>query len=276
MPSTRAPSSACVRLSGASCQVFPERAEPVFGGDAEYARAVLRYAGREAGAERYQRQVGNSFITMGEALLAGLPGALPEQDMVLLACHAPDLFHHEVAGCYLAERLPGTPVPCSVGSQGPGSVFTALRIADGLCQLGELGRGLLFGYDQNAVLWNPRHPARDLPDAAVLLQFGARGDVAVTCLDEVPAGPQGLGAAAVFQAARERSPGVPAVVGHSLWDQLDGQAGPGVTPATGLWSTGVWAHLARCWPLREPVLVADYDPGGQRVYLALLVPEDAP
>jgi hypothetical protein len=276
MPPTRAPSSACVRLSGASYQVFPERAERAFGVDAEYTRAVARYAGREAETGQFQRQAGNSFITMGEALLTGLPGPLPEQDAVLIAYHSPDLFLHEVAGCYLAERLPGAPVPCSVGGQGPGGVFTALRIADGLCQLGELDRGLLFGYDQNAVLWNPAHPAGDRPDAAVLLRFGARGDVAVARLDDVPAGPPGPGAGEIFQAAREWSPGAPAIVGHGLWAELDGQAGTGVTPAAELWSTGVWAHLARCWPLQEPVLVADYDPGGQRVYLALLVPEEAP
>lgn len=275
MPLARA-RPAGLHLSGVAYRVFPERTQPVFGVAPPLARALIEQFGRAADLESYLSSTGNTFIVMSEAVLAGLPGELPEQDVVLLAYHAPDLYRNEVAGYYLAQRLPGGPVPCSVTGQGPGGVFTALRIASGMCALGELGRGILFGYDQNAVVWESRHPSHAWPDAAVVLQFGPCGNAAVAELEEVPAGADGPAPAAVLAKALGRHPGARAVAGAGLWAELSGFKKRRVEPAAGLWSTGVWASLAGLWPVQETVLLADYDPVGRRVYTAVLVPDGGP
>jgi hypothetical protein len=280
------------RLAGIHCLTFPERAHPIFAVASELARALAEHAGRGADLESCQRETGNSFIAMSEALLAGLPGNLARQDVVMLAYHSPDLYRNEVAGCYLAQRLPGGPVPWSVTGQGPGGMFTALRIADSMCRLGELNRGVVFGYDQNATLWGPPGPAHAKPDAAVLLEFGSvgsggsqgwqdRGGAVVERVVEVRAGPGGPSPAEILGVALGQSPAARAIVGLGLWSALDGAGrdagrydGDRVEPATDLWCLGTWAGLARLWPVTRPVLLADYDQVGRRVYTALLIPED--
>jgi hypothetical protein len=267
-----------VQLSRVVHRVFPERAQPVYDMDAALARALIEQFGRAGEADAYLAGTGNSFIAMSEALLAELPGGLDDLDAVLLAYHAPDLFKSDVAGCYLAGRLPGTPVPCALAAPGPGAPFLALRVADGLCRLGELNRGVLFGFDQNAVVWEAEHPAHDRPDAAVLIQLGARGEAAVAELDEAEAGgPGDPSPARVLAEVMDRHPAALVVAGAGLAAELGGlDDGGRVETVPGLWSTGVWAGLARRWPLQQPVLLADYEPAGARLHTALLVPASRP
>jgi hypothetical protein len=270
-----------VQLSRVVHRVFPERAEPVYNMDAALARTLIEQFGRDSELDTYLASTGNSFIAMSEALLAGLPGGLPDLDAVLLAYHAPDLYKSDVAGCYLAGRLPGTPVPCALAAPGPGAPFLALRVADALCRLGELTQGVLFGFDQNAVVWEAEHPSHSRPDAAVLIQLGARGEAAVAELDEAEAGgPGDPTPARVLAGVMDRHPAALVVAGAGLAAELDGPDGPGdggrVETVPGLWSTGVWAGLARRWPLRQPVLLADYEPVGARLHTALLVPASRP
>jgi hypothetical protein len=272
----RAPRGAArLRLSGIVHRVFPERHDRVFAMKPELARALVEHFGHGAEAETYLAGTGNSFITMSEGLLDELPEP-PVAEVVLLAYHSPDLYRSEVAGCYLAQRLPGAAIPSSVTGPGPGAMFQALRLAEGMCRLGELDQGVLFGYDQNAVVWEAEDPAHRRPDAAVLLRLGARGELAVAELADVPAGvPDAPSLARALTDALDRHPDARVLVGAGLAAALGGlPPGRVVETVTELWSTGVWAAVARLWPLREPVLLADFEPVAGRLHTALLVPED--
>ena len=263
-----------VHVSRVVHRVFTERTQPVFGIDAELARILIEAVGRGGEADAYLASMGNSFISMSEALLSELPGELPNLDAVLLAYHSPDLYRSDVAGCYLASRLPGTPVPCSVAAPGPGAAFLALRVADGMCRLGELNWAALFGYDQKLAGWEIAGPARSWPDTAVFLQLGACGGAAVAELDELAAGGPGDPAPArALAEVLDRHPQARVVAGAGLAVEMDGLGSDDrVETVTMPWCTGVWDSVARRWPLRQPTLLADYEPAGGRLYTALLVP----
>jgi hypothetical protein len=276
------PGTAGLGLSGIVHSVFRERTQPLFALDARIVPEMLRAYGSAADPGDFLARTGTGFTAMSEALLARRPGPLPETDAVLLAYETPDLYHPGVAGCYLSQRLPGAPVPCSVADQGPGAVFTALRIADGMLRLGELARGAaLFAFDQNAAVHPAAEVAEDRPDAAVLLWLGATGEATVAELDEVcTAGPDGPTPAQALAAAMDRHPGARVLAGAGLAVQLgDGRIDNPAdsrrieTAAPGASCTGVWAALARLWPLREPVLLADHHAPGDRFHSCLLVPE---
>lgn len=162
---------------------------------------------------------GSLVDSTGEALLA----VLPDLDVVLLASRA---------GCQVARR--GT---SSTVSQTGG--FAALRIADGLCRRGELGRGALFVHEGAA---------------AVVLRLGVSGEVAVTELDEVRALSPSLALADVLY----RHPGIRVCAGPALARRL---AGTPYADRLETASDGVWAALARMWPVRDRVLLADYQGG---------------
>ncbi len=156
----------------------------------------------------------------GEALLA----VLPDLDVVLLASGRT---------CQVARRG----APASVTSASP---FGALRIADGLCRRGELGRGALFVHDGPAV---------------VVLRLAAAGEVAVTELDE------SLGARTPSLAVADllyRHPGIRVCAGVELARRLAGTPYEDRVEAA---ADGVWAGLARMWPVRDRVLLADYSAG---------------
>lgn len=162
---------------------------------------------------------GSLVDSTGEALLA----VLPDLDVVLLASRA---------GCQVARRGASSTVT-------PAGGFAALRIADGLCRRGELGRGALFVQEGAA---------------AVVLRLGVAGEVAVTELDEVRAMTPSLALADVLY----RHPGIRVCAGPALARRLAG------TPYVDRLETadgGVWAALARMWPVRDRVLLADYQAG---------------
>jgi len=240
------------------------------------AREMIESFGRGDELESFLARNGTGFITMSEALLAGVGEPLPELDAVLLAYHSPDLYYSDVAGCYLSQRLPGSPIPCSVSAPGPGAVFTALRIADGMCRLGELDRGALFAYDQNAVLWDANDAARDKPDSAVLLTLGADGEVAVGELDEIRVDGPG-GPVRALADVLDRHRGIRVVAGAGLAAELEGTPyADRVESVPELWCTSAWAGLAALWPLTEPVLVADYQPVGTSFHSCVLSPGETP
>lgn len=163
---------------------------------------------------------GSLADSTGEALLA----VLPDLDVVLLASRE---------GCRVARRGASS----SVAQAG---AFAALRIADGLCRRGELGRGALFVHEGAA---------------AVVLRLGVVGEVAVTELDEVHAAhTPSLALADLLY----RHPGIRVCAGPTLARRLAG------TPYEDRLETaddGVWAALARMWPVRDRVLLADYQAG---------------
>lgn len=278
-----------VRLSGLVHLDFRERTQPLFAMDPALAGEIVRARGQaDSDLERLRDATGNTFIAMSEALLARADGReQADLDAVLLAYEVPDLYHAGVAGCYLSQRLPGAPVPCSVAEQGPAAMFTALRIADGMCRLGELRNGALFCFDQNAPVWEHDDAVQARPDSAVLIGLGAGGDVdeadetdevTVAELTEIrtgePGDPTPRQALDRLLAAH---PGVRVVIGQALAGELRA-AGQPVPPgveeaAPDHWCTGVWAVLAREWPVREAVLVADSYPVAGRVYGCLLVRE---
>jgi hypothetical protein len=269
-PAAGRPGTTGLHLSRIVHRVFPERPLPVFRLRPDLSRVLIASFGRGAETDAHLARTGNGFVPMSEALLEDLGGPAPEADAVWLAYHAPDLYHADVAGCWLAQRLPGSPVPCSVARPGPAAAFTVLRIASGMCRLGELDRGVLIACDQNAVVWEEDDPAHLMPDAAALLELGPAGDVRVDEVEEAPGpGP----AAAVVAALLDRHPGTRLLAGACLAAALAGtpQAAR-VEAAPQLWGTSVWAGLARRWPLAEPLLVADRDPVGGAVHSCLLTP----
>lgn len=213
-----------VRLSGIVHRAFPERAL-----DGEQAR-------RQIGPESFVDGPG-----AGEALL----GLLPELDAVMLASADPD--DPAAAGCQVARRCPGAPVR-SATRPGPGAAFAALRIADGLCRRGELNRGALFVHEQ----------AARQPGVAVVLRLGTTGEVAITGLEESPAA---LTPTLALADVLYRNPGIRVLAGEGLAERLVG------TPYADRVETvpgcaGVWTCLARVWPVRSRVLLADYQPSG--------------
>ncbi len=264
------PSAVGIRISGVVCNTFQERREPLTGWSEQSMREVLQASGREDELEAVLSRRGNSFIAMSEDLLGRVGSPSPEADVVFLAYQTPDLFHSDVAGCYLTERFSGSPVPLSITGQGPGAAFTALRVADVMWRLGELRRGALFAYDQNATMWEEDQQVRSLPDSAVLLLLGANGARVEELTERTASDPT-----AVLKETLGRHPREPALVGRALLDKLGGAASyRRVVPAprTHLF-TGVWMLLARLWPLTGPVLMADFDPCAERLYCCRLVPE---
>lgn len=281
------PRAGGLRLTGIRHRVFPDRPQPLIGYEVELAQEVLSAFGRGDELQDFLDRTGNSFIAMSEALLEGrvgssgdavlevdaVPGldAAPDFDSVLLAYRTPDLYHSEVAGCYLSHRLPGAAVPCSIAEQGPGAPFTALRIADAMWQLGELKRGALFAFDQNGAAWDADEARQSRPDAAVLIEFGGAapaGAARVAELTETRAGDTGLPSLALMLTdAVARHPGVRALIGAELAAELR------LSGHDDLWGTALWAALARLWPIREPVLLADFHSVGGVFHSCLLVPD---
>ncbi|WNI18953.1 hypothetical protein [Actinacidiphila sp. ITFR-21] len=265
-------------MSGIVHEVFGERTQPLIGGDVQLAHDMLKAYGRGDEFESFLARSGNGFIAMSDALLAKLPEPLPELDAVLLAYQSPDLYYSDVAGCYLAQ-LPGSPVPCSVAEQGPGAVFTALRIAAGMTALGELRHGALFVYDQNGAVWEADEEVQARPDAAVMIRLDAEGDLLVTELTEVRTREAGdLSPAQALERALAGHAGVRALIGPVLAAEVAGSPVADRVEAASpdAWCTGVWAELGRVWPVAEPVLIADYDRAGGRFHSCLLVPDGRP
>lgn len=273
-PAAGSPSAGGIRISGVVCNAFQERREPLAGWSEQSMREILQAGGCEDELESVLSRYGNSFIEMSEDLLRRVGTPLPAADVVFLAYQTPDLFHSDVAGCYLTERFSGSPVPLSITGQGPGAAFSALRVADVMWRLGELRRGALFAYDQNAAMWAEEQEVQSLPDSAVLLLLGPSGGASVGELTEQAAPDP----AAVLRQTLGRRPTERALVGRALLDSLGGLAShPSVLPVprTHLF-TSVWMSLARLWPLTEPVLMADFDPCAERLYCCRLVPEAQP
>jgi hypothetical protein len=278
---TRPATDRGLRMSGLRARSFPDPVQPLLGWTSEVALDVLLDCLVGVGEDDLRAARGTSMIAMSEALLDD--GDLPdvsEFDTVLLAYPEPDLYHAEVAGCWLSDRLPGAPVPAALAQSGPGAVFTALRVADGLAWLGDLRRGMVLGFDQNAVT-RLRDAGHTEPDAAVLLLVGPDGDLAVREIGDEPldsAGPD----PATLAGRLARMTGETAA-GHlilgaglaaaapALIAVLGDQSRVSIAPASGC--TGVWTALAQLTPMTEPVLLADVDPIGRRLHHCLVVPE---
>lgn len=221
---------------------------------------------------------GHSFVSMSEDLLtarAAAAGPLPALDHVLLAYQTPDLHVADAAGCYLTERCPGQPQSLGVSEQGAGAPFTALRVADALVRGGALVRGLLFVLDQTSPLREPGQLPDVHRDTGVVLDIGAAGDVELLGSGHVPTDRPALALAEV----RARHGDVPVVVGTALAAclPLKDLLAPGLSVAPADHAvTSAWFALAARWPLRGPVLLADYDRYAGGLYTACLAPVGAP
>jgi hypothetical protein len=280
---TAPPVAAGVRVSGIVHRVFPDRAQPLIAWDIgtdDSARDFTLAYGITGELREISERTGNGFISMSEALLSQLAEPVPELDAVILAYHSPDLFHADVAGFYLSQRLPGSPIPWSVAEAGPGAPFTALRIIDGMRRLGELDRGALFIFDQNAAMSEPGDTVSAMPDAAVLLMVGGTGGVVFSDFIDTrtsgPGDPTAASALAAALAGHGAGAGPCAVLaGAGLAAALAGTAlaDHAQVADADAQSTGVWAALASRWPIAEPVLVADHDPVGGMFHSCLLWPE---
>src|SRR5262249_51745452 len=131
---------------------------------------------------------GHSFSGMTGDLLSDLDEPLAELDLVVLAYQTPDLHVAEAAGCYLAHRCPGGPASFAISGPGPGSAFTALKVADSMYRCGVLGAGVLFVLDQTTPIREPGTRWDSQSDAAVLVHLGGHGQVEVHEVIETAAG----------------------------------------------------------------------------------------
>jgi hypothetical protein len=124
------------------------------------------------------------------------------------------------------------------------------------------------------------------PDAAVLIEFGRAapsradgGAARVAELADVRAGDTGFPSPArVLEETLARHPDARVLIGAELAAELQvGPQGAELSSAelssAELWSTGLWAALAQLWPIREPVLLADYHAVGGVFHSCLLVPD---
>lgn len=235
-----------MHLGAVTCEVRRQRPRHrVAAADRRATADVLRANGLPADLDRGN---GHSFRSLTEGLLDRL-GDRP-LDLVLLAHQDPDLPTREVAGCYLAHRCPGDPLPLSVTGQGTGAAFTALRLAAAMHAAGELTAGAVFVLDRASWV----DSATD--DAAVLLQVGDRshGGAVLHVVDEIGTDDP---ATAVAAAA-------------TWYDCTTVLTGPGVARPGGHGDTGVWVSLAGAWPLCGRTLLADHDPDSGRLHLCVL------
>lgn len=273
-PGAAASAGLGICLSGVIGTTFGDRREPLYCGDVQIAQEMLEANGLGHELEGRLSHRGNSFIAMGEDLLRQAGDPAPRADAVVLAYQQPDLHTPDVAGCYFADRLAGSPVPLSIDEQGPGAAFTALRVIDAAFRLGELRSAALFAIDQNAAIWEEDAEVQKLPDSAVLLLLAATGAARVAEITELATADP----AAALAALLRRRPGARALVGASMLGRLGDLAeDERIVPASGSHLfTAAWMSLARLWPLAGPVIVTDFHDYTSRLYTCLLVPRERP
>jgi hypothetical protein len=265
-----------VRLRRPAMRVFAPNGRPApTATELLYMTDYLAEFGMAPDLDLYARGGGYSFIRMCEALLDGLPEELPTMDAAVLAYHLPDLQVIEVAGCYLAGRLPGSPAVFSVSGQGVGAPFTALRVLECLRRSGALADGAVFVLDQTTAPYpdSGTHGGA-VRDCALLLRTGPDdGDagVALDFLDECPVDDP----APVLEALARRHPHSRILAGQTLAARLDPDLRARLDivdgPAHHL-CTSAWAALAEHWPREGYTVVADYDPHAGRLFQAGLRP----
>jgi hypothetical protein len=261
-----------VRLSGLTVRVYRDRREHDFyNRDEQTTVALLRAHGLAPDMSIVDQWRGHSYAAMTGDLLADRSTPLPDLDLVVLAYHTPDLHVAEAAGCYLAQRCPGEPTSFAISQQGPGSAFTALRVADSMCGFGALRAGAVFVLDQTTPVCEPGTPWQQQADAAVLVEVGTEGPVELYELAETATADPVLG----LGEAIARRPVDTIVVGVTLGALLTGEvlADPRlVVGPTGHSCTSAWVALAEQWPLNGPALLADYDPHAGRLHFGWLGP----
>jgi hypothetical protein len=259
-----------VRLSGLTAGVYPGRREVRYTvHQRRIAQDLLVAFGRTAADSSADTWRGHSFVSMTEDLITARPAPLPVLDHVLLAFQTPDLHVGEAAGCYLSERCPGNPQSLGLSEQGAGAPFTALRVADAMVRSGALNRGLLFVLDQTSPLTEPGEVPDINRDAGVMVDIGGTGDVELVESTHVRTDRPAPALAEV----RDRNVDVPVIVGTALAAclPLPDLLASTVAPADYA-GTSVWFALAALWPLRGPVLLADYDRYAGGLYTARLDP----
>jgi hypothetical protein len=229
---------------------------------------LLRAYGRDPGGVDFADWRGHTFRSMSEELLAHCPVPVPELDLIVLAYQTPDLHVAESAGCYLAERCPGTPVPFAVSEQASGAPFTALRVAGAMHRDGALRAGAVFVLDPTTPVndGDPRSvAARDC--AALLLVGGDRGPT-VESIQDSPCPDAATGLRSL------RGPAT-TIVGTALARALPSSTVDGSCVVAGppdALCASAWIALAGRLPLDGPVLVADYDPYARRLYSCVVRP----
>ncbi|GAB3465394.1 hypothetical protein [Actinophytocola sediminis] len=267
-----APALGGVRLSGLTAGVYPGRREYRYSAHQQRIATDLLVAfGRDGADQAAESWRGHSFVSMTEDLLTARPAPLSELDHVLLAYQTPDLHVGEAVGCYLTERCPGHPQSLGVSEQGAGASFTALRVAGAMARAGALRQGLLFVLDQTSPLTEPGEVPDTRRDAGVVVDLGAGGDLELVESGHVRTDRPAPELATV----RERHRGLPVIVGTALAAclPLPDRLADGVTVAPADHAiTSVWFALAALWPLRGPVLLADYDRYAGGLYTARLDP----
>lgn len=259
-----------VRLAGLTAGVYPGRREVRYTThQRRIAQDLLASFGRDERDASADTWRGHSFVSMTEDLITARPTPLPDLDHVLLAFQTPDLHVGEAAGCYLTERCPGHPQSLGLSEQGAGAPFTALRVADAMVRSGALNRGLLFVLDQTSPLGEPGAEPDIHRDAGVMVDIGGAGDVELVESTHVRTDAP----ASALAVVRDRNAGVPVVVGTALAACLPLRELLATTVAPADYAvTSVWFALAALWPLRGPVLLADYDRYAGGLYTARLDP----
>jgi hypothetical protein len=262
-----------VHLSSVSFRVFQSRrVNGLSARDAEIGADLLRAYGRDPDVSRIAESWrGNTFRSMSEELLAHCP-PLPELDLIVLAYQTPDLHVAEAAGCYLAERCPGTPVSFAVSEQSAGAPFTALRVAASMYHYGEMAAGAVFVFDPSTPICDADPSSMPLRDSAALIVLGGAGELTLESIQDSYC----EDAAAGLREAWSRFPYASAIIGTALARKLPAPMMDSrwvVAPAEHL-CTSVWIALAGQLPLSGPVLVADYDPYARRLYTCGLAPAE--
>ena len=273
-----------LRLTRPFGRVFPRRRPPALAGaELQFMTGFLAAFGKQPDHERFANGGGNGFIDMAAGLLDGLAQPLPALDNVMLAYHLPDMKVFEVAGCYLAERCPGSPEVLSVSGQGVGAPFTALRILQGLRLSGRGADGAVLVLDQSTLPYSDRDLlVGQSRDCAVLMRTTpaqAADAVEIDFLAEFEAADPGP----PLDALARELPEAVFVIGRMLADRLDPDLrlhlhlrrvlaeGP-----PDLLCTGVWTALGEHWASDRYTVVADYDPYSARLFQVGLRPGATP
>ncbi|MFE5729539.1 hypothetical protein ACFQ7A_01300 [Streptomyces sp. NPDC056528] len=218
---------------------------------------------------------GNTYSLMSRELVEGLAAPLPPLDGVVMAYGLPDPDLSQVAGCYLADLLPGAPDVVAVSGQGAGAPFTALRLLTALALTTRLTAGACVLFDQvtGGLPGGPAGAEADV-DAVVLLHTAPAGGAELLFLEEEPVSDPEATLKTVLGAV----PGAAVLLGGQLtevlprdWPERDGAVGvSGHRPCTGVWSV-----LADHWPVERPTVVADFEPNAGRLYAACFAPAEA-
>ncbi|MBP2702769.1 hypothetical protein JOL79_03000 [Microbispora sp. RL4-1S] len=252
------------RTFGEGVPFLPESASPLLRSYVDDLTALYGMTAK-AGFLRTARR--HSYADIAGGMLRELEPLPGPVGLLAVATAVPDSDLLQSPTSFLADAVPGNPLPLGVVDQGVVAPFTALRLIQRFAADGSYGTALLMIMDQRTLPYEPEMPSQARPeaDAAVALVLsdeGAAGGLAVR--HRVGVSPDEAAAVLAEELAAGRAgDDVTVVAGRGVLGLLPAGLAEVREAAPGLPCTGVWAALADGMPrwrsAGRRVVVCDYD-----------------